>query len=158
MLEPLIPAHTSIPESDDRITFPKHLSERILWEGTDIQVWLLLLSPGRYRILLDEQVQNDHKLEPVRFLILEGKSRLESEPSFAIDAGAESIVAKLIPTRMEHPPKKTWRIKFPRNLKVFAPPDCGPNALSILFSLEGYWEIWYTPVLKAAVMSIPVAT
>lgn len=120
-----------------------------------MQVWLLLLGPGRYRILLDEQVQNDHKLEPIRLLILEGKPTLEAEPSFAIDAEAESIVAKLVPTRMEHPSKKTWRIKFPKDLSVFAPPDCDPSAISILFSLEGYWEIWYTSVLRDAVLSIP---
>jgi hypothetical protein len=155
MAAPITPAQTSIPEHDNRITFPKHLSERILWDGREIQVWLLLLEPGRYRILLDEQVQNDSKLEPIRLLILEGKPVLEANPSFAVDAVAEAIVAKLVPTRMEHPANKTWRIVFPVELNIFAPPDCDLNAFSILFSLEGYWEIWYTAVLRAAVLSIP---
>jgi hypothetical protein len=155
MPDPIVPAHTSIPENDNRITIPKHLSERIEWDGTDIQIWLLLLAPGRYRILLDEQVQNDPKLEPIRLLILEGKPALNVAPSFAVDFSAEAIVAKLVPTRMEHPPKKTWRIVFPSELNVFAPPDCDPNAFSILFSLEGYWEIWYTNVLRTAVLSSP---
>ncbi|HEX7425033.1 MAG TPA: hypothetical protein VF311_14270 [Terriglobales bacterium] len=154
--EPLVPVHTSL-DPDNRITLPKHVSDRILWmTGTNVQPWLLLLAPGRYRLLSDEQVQNDPQLEPVRLLILEGKPAVVSEPTYSKDLNDEAIVARLVPIAVaQHKQSQSWRISFPRELlKAFAPPDCGdPKAFSILLSLEGYWEIWYTDVLRKAVYS-----
>jgi hypothetical protein len=153
--EPLVPVHVS-PDPDNRISLPKHFSDRIPWmTGTSVQAWLLLLAPGRYRLLSDEQVQNDSQLEPVRSLILEGKASIASEPTYAKDLKDAAIVARLIPiAAAQHKQSQTWRISFPRELKAFAPPDCNLKAFSVLFSLEGYWEIWYTDVLRRSAIPL----
>jgi hypothetical protein len=124
--------------------------------GTNVQAWLLLLAPGRYRLLSDEQVQDDPQLEPVRLLILEGKPAVVSEPTYSKDLKEEAIVARLVPIAVaQHKQNQSWRISLPRELlRAFAPPDCGdPKAFSILLSLEGYWEIWYTDVLRRTAFS-----
>jgi hypothetical protein len=120
-----------------------------------LQAWLLLLTDGRYRLLSDEQVQNSPLLEPVRLLVLEGKSAALTDPTYADEQKRAAIVARLVPTTIA-PPKPGWRISFPKAFEVFVPPDCDPNAFSILFSLEGYCEIWYTDVLrKVGTLSLP---
>ena len=149
--EPLIPVHIS-PDPDDRITLPRHLSDRVPWAAsTDGQAWLLLLECGRYRLLSGEQVQGDHRLEPIRLLILEGKAALVSDPTCAKDLKDEAIVARLVPISVAlHKQSQRWRISLPKELEAFEPDDCDPKKLSILFSLEGYFEIWYTDVLRRA--------
>jgi hypothetical protein len=151
--EPLVPTHTPL-DPDDRITLPKHFSDRAPWAaGTDGQAWLLLLESGRYRLLSDEQVQGDSQLEPIRLLILEGKPVVASEPTQTKDLRDEAIVARLLPTTVAlHKQSQRWRVSLPRGLKAFEPPDCDPKNFSILFSLEGYLEIWYTDVLKRATL------
>jgi hypothetical protein len=117
---------------------------------------LLLLALGRYRLLSDEQVENDPQLEPIRLLILEGKPAVVGEPTQSKDLNDEAIVARLVPvSAAQHKQSQSWRISLPKELlKAFAPPDCGdPKAFSILLSFEGYWEIWYTDVLRRAAFS-----
>jgi len=149
--EPLIPVHVS-PDPDGRITLPKHFSDHLPWtESTGGQAWLLLLEAGRYRLLSDEQVQQDPKLEPIRLLILEGTAAVVSDPSSYKDLRAESIVARLIPVAVAlHKQSQRWRISLPGELKVFEPPDCNTSNFSVFFSLDGYFEICYTDLLRRA--------
>lgn len=114
---------------------------------------MFLLEAGRYRLLSDEQVQGDPRLEPVRLLILEGKPAVVSEPTCAKDLEDEAIIARLIPTTVAlHKQSQRWRISLPKELEAFEPPDCNPKELSVLLSLEGYCEIWYTDVLRKAAL------
>jgi len=155
--EPLALVHHTSLDPDNRITLPKHFSDQIPWmTGTDVRAWLLLLAPGRYRLLSDEHAENDPQLEPVRLLFLERKPAFVSEPTYSKGLNDEAIVARLVPiTPAQHKQSQSWRISLPRELlKAFAPSDCGdPKAFSILLSLEGYWEIWYTDVLRRAAFS-----
>jgi hypothetical protein len=131
-----------------RITLPKQFSDRLSWlTGSDeIQGWLLLLSLGRFRILSDEQVQNDPLLEPVRSLVLEGKPEVTAEPTHADNPKSALIVARLL--RAPIKPKQGWRISFPSAFDVFKPSGCNDKAFSLLFSLDGYLEIWYTDIVR----------
>ncbi len=154
--EPLVPIHTS-PDPDDRITLPKHFSDLVPWAAsTDGQAWLLLLESGRYRLLSDGQVEGDPRLGPIRLLILQGKPALVSDPTRAKRLEEEAIVARLVPISAAlHKQSQRWRISLPKGLEAFEPADCDPKKLSILFSLEGYLEIWYTDVLRRAA-SLPL--
>jgi hypothetical protein len=154
--EPLVPVPCPL-DPDDRITLPKHFSHLVPWSAsTDGQAWLLLLESGRYRLLSDEQVQADPRLEPVRLLILEGKPTVLSEPTHTKDLKGDAIVARLVPIAVAlHKKSQRWRISLPKELGAFEPPDCGPGKFSVLFSLEGYLEIWYTDVLRRAA-SVPL--
>ena len=151
--EPLLPVHV-FPDTDDRITLPKHFSAHVPWEsGTDGRAWLLLLESGRYRLLSDDQVQGDPRLEHIRLLILEGKAAVVGQPTCAKDPEDEAIVARLVPVAVAlHKPSQRWRISLPRELEAFEPPDCDPKKFSVLFSLEGYFEIWYTDLLRRAAL------
>lgn len=150
--DPLVPIHMSI-NIDNRITLPKHFSDRLTWiTGKEVKAWLFLTEPGRHRLLSDEEVRNDPQLEPVCLLILQEKSAIATEPSHAERFTHSAIVARLIPiTISAH--QGSWRIPFPKEFKTLAPIDSNPNALSILFSPEGYVEIWHTDVLRKAAYS-----
>jgi hypothetical protein len=156
---PLIPAHAR-SDASNRIDLPKNFSACIPWiRGQEkIPAWLLLLSAGRFRLLSDEEVKNDPQLGPVRSLISEGASAITdehtSEPTFSEEVGRAALVARLLPTEV-FPHGQGWRITFPKAFRVFAPDDCDKRDFMILFSLEGYGEIWYTNVLrKAAVLPL----
>ncbi len=141
-----------IPDAYNRLTLPKHFSDRIPWiPGTDDRAWLLLLAPGRYRLLSDEQVQSDPRLEPVRLLILEGKTVAVTAPMHTQELSSAAIVARLVPIPVAYS-KQCWRISLPQDLDAFAPPDCNPKAFSVLLSLEGYWEIWCTNLLRRSAL------
>jgi hypothetical protein len=131
-----------------RITLPKQFSDRLPWlTGSDeIQAWLLLLSLGRFRLLSDEQVQNDPLLEPVRSLVFDGKPEVTAEPTHADDPKSALIVARLL--RAPIKPKQGWRISFPSAFDVFRPPECDEKAFSLVFSLDGYLELWYTEIVR----------
>jgi len=149
--EPLIPAHTTA-DASNRISLPKYLSGMASWiQGTQtVQGWILLLAPGRFRLLSDEQVMGDPQLEPIRLLLLEGKSAVGNEPTRAEELRRAAMVARLVPISIA-PPGPGWRVSFPKLFDEFAPSECNRKAFSILFSPEGYLEIWYTDVLRKAV-------
>ncbi len=146
----LVPVHTTA-DTYNRIAIPKEMSDCVSWlnSAERFRVWLLLLEAGRYRLLSDEQVQNDPQLEPVRSLIVEGKSAEVTDPTFAEELKRDVMVARLVQTTIA-PFNLGWRISFPKAFTVFLPPDCDPKAFSILFTLEGYLEFWYTDVLRKA--------
>ena len=145
----LIPLHVTA-DTDHRINL-QQLSDHMPWlSGTQtLDAWLLLVELGQYRLLQDDQVQNDPLLAPVRLLILEGRFG-EPVSSHAEQQSRTALVARLVPTTIKPPDRggAGWRLLFPRALDVFAPADCDKSAFSILFTLEGFWEIWYTDVLR----------
>src|SRR5437016_1739702 len=127
-LAPFIPLHLRA-DASNRITLTESVSERISWmKGTNPQGWLLLVGPGRYRLLSDEQVQNHPQLESVRQLILEGPPEAVTEPMHAEELKDAAIVARLVPISFART-KPGWRISLPKELKAFVPPDCNPKAL-----------------------------
>jgi hypothetical protein len=148
--DPLLPTHTDT-DAYGRLTIPTHVSDHIIWiKGTEsLRAWLFLIELGRYRLLSDDQVQNDRHLEPIRALVLEGRSAILTEPTHAIALERAAMVARLVPITIS-PPKPGWRFTFPKAFDAFAPPECNRAAFSILLSLEGYLEIWYTDVLRRA--------
>jgi hypothetical protein len=131
------------------LPFPKEVSDRISWLAGDDEVtaWLLLLECGRFRILSDEEVKNDLLLEPIRALVLGGQPRPTRSVTEGENSAIQSLVARLLPIRID----RRRRIAFPRELDAFVPPDCELTAFSFLLSLEGFWELWYTDVLRSTV-------
>jgi len=142
--------HTTV-DSSNRIVLPKDFSDHIPWMTGEVSLaWLFLVAPGRYRLLSDEEVQGNSHLQPVRMVVLDGKVETTTEPTYREALKDAALVARLVPVTVAHP-KPGWRISLPRELDAFVPPDCNPKKISILLSLEGYWEVWYTDVLRDAV-------
>ncbi len=151
--KPLLPAHVNADE-DRRIPVPVQISDRMEWlTGTEtIEAWLLVVALGQYRLLQDEQVQTHPVLAPVRLLILEGRPMDPGEQGQGQEQSRTAIVARLAPAPISPPTKNGpgWRIQFPKAFDIFVPSDCDKRAFSILFTLEGQWEIWHTNVLLRA--------
>lgn len=148
----LVPQHTKV-DASNRITLPEQFSDRIPWlKNGEVRAWLLLVAEGRYRLLSDQQLVDDPELEPVRQLILEGRTVNTAGPTSAIDSADAAIVARLTPVTVS-PPGPGWRIAIPRSLDVFLPENCDGKKFSVLLSPDGYWEIWYTDVLKKNALS-----
>lgn len=146
----LIPAHVTA-DFANRIAVPKPFSDHPPFEGTEsFQAWLFLLAQGRYRLLSEDQVKADPQLESVRTLLLEGRPAASKEATHSEDLASAAIVARLLPASVTPPPPR-WRISFPKGFDPFVPPECDPKAFSVLFSPEGYLELWYTDVLRKAV-------
>lgn len=136
----------------NRLDLPRQFTDFLDWlkwtpNVVEIDAWLLAVDSGRYRLVSDEQVSNDEKLAPIRLLLLEGPSENRAGISFARTSHDSAQVACLIPIKIG-PHKEEWRISWPGDFDVLAPDDCDPDALSIMFSLEGYCEIWYTDLLR----------
>lgn len=144
----------------NRLDLPRQFTDLLDWltwptDDGEVDGWLLAVDTGRYRLVSDEQVRNDEKLAPIRLLLLEGPSDDRAAISFAHPSEDSAQVACLIPIRaVPHkgdktaPKKGEWRITWPGDFDALAPDDCNPDALSIMFSLEGYCEIWYTDLLR----------
>ena len=141
---------------NNRMVLPKHITDRIGWlDGPKpIKAWLLLISAGRYRLLPDEAVQDDPKLEPLRFLILEGKPGAVAEPTYARDPNIAALVARMLPITIT-PPKPAWRFSKPKSMEIFASTASDAGDFTMFLSVEGYWEIWQTGALKLAI-SVPL--
>lgn len=142
----LMPAH--ITAISNRVELPKQFSDRLPWLSGhgDVEGWLLLVDVGRYRLLSDEQVREHETLSRIRLLLLEGPPGDVSDAAFANNSDNAAVVAKLMPVKIGRH-RELWRIALPRDFDVFAP-DCNLDAFSVLFSPEGYCEIWYTEVLR----------
>ena len=147
-------AFLNLSVTEGRITLPKPLSDQLPWiESLEPHGWFYIISAGRYRLLSDEQVQLDSALADVRKLVLEGKPT--ESPTGPIQAGPDHydvIVARLWPLSAGLQDQKV-RLTLPSDLLALLPPECNPRSVSIILSPEGYWEIWYTDVLKKAVDS-----
>jgi hypothetical protein len=153
-LIPLIAAKVAV-DVDDRIYLPKHIADQIPWMTGDVQIdcWLLVLSPGRFRILSDKQVESDARLESLKSLMVNGKLSEETEATFAHEPSKASMTVRLIPITAGPPKAAGRRVTLPKSMRIFQPAEPDPYEFTVLLSLEGYWEIWHTNVLRKATSS-----
>ncbi len=146
--EALVPEHTQV-SIDNRVTIPKRFTDALGWMKGDaeLQAWLFMLELGRYRLVSDDDVQNDALLEPIRSSILREKVIVQTGASETEDSEGAAMVARLIPVTVR-PHKGSWRIPFAEEWAALAPPDCNPRAISMFISPKGFLEIWYTELLR----------
>jgi hypothetical protein len=140
-----------------RLTIPKDLADRIAWlGGDDVSAWLFVLAAGRYRLLPDAQVQADPKLQPLRAHILgEQEAQPSGTPTSACGLQASAMVVRLIPVSV-HRYQQSWKLSKPKALKLFASPSSDPGDFTLIFSIDGYWELWNTTLLcNAALTELP---
>src|SRR5579863_10020933 len=91
--------------TDGRFTLPQAYCEKLLWvRGEEpLVVWLLMILPGRFRLLSDSAVVNDPKLAQVRALIVTGSTEVDA-PATVFDTNEQaSLVGRLIPTTLTPP-------------------------------------------------------
>lgn len=145
--DPLVPEHMQV-SIDNRFTLPRRFSDALEWiKGPEVTAWLFLLELGRYRLLSDEDVQNDPLLESVRALILQEKPFEKAKASCAESSGDALIMVRLIPISIRSH-KGSWRMPFLEEWGALAPVDCNPRTISVFISPKGFLEIWYTDLLR----------
>jgi hypothetical protein len=135
---------------DRRIAIPQRHCRRISWVaggGKSVRGWLLVLVPGRFRLLSDSDVERDKRLSDVRSLVLGGPTEVGASPvEFESDAKA-AVIGRLVPVFID----PTSRIVIPREI---LPNERERWTFVLLFSL-GYLEIWLVDVYNAA-LACPV--
>jgi hypothetical protein len=139
----------------DRIYIPKHLGKLLaLKNRKQVDCWLLVVSPGHYRLTLQppkEEVKGDLAdiLEALEAAKTPGDllTGTDSDPKAA-------MVARLIAITVS-PKKGAWRLIIPKVARRLAP--SGDTARFVFLTvLAGYIEIWFPEALKQAV-SVPIS-
>jgi len=134
---------------DRRITIPQRHCDKIAWVtgGKTIRGWLLLLVPGRFRLLSDSDVESDKRLAQIRSLILDGPAELGGSPvEFESDPKA-AITGRLVPVFID----SAFRVVIPKELLASEKEQW---SFVVLFS-SGFLEIWLLDVYNAA-LACPV--
>lgn len=119
--------------------------------GEKVEAWLYLVNPGRYRLLSDQDVENDPLLEAIRARIQHESTLTRSRPSQAKPMRDAADAARLIPITIDHH-KGSWRLHLGEEFALLAPSNCNPRNVSVLIP-EGYLEIWHTEALRKALES-----
>jgi hypothetical protein len=132
---------------DRRITIPQAYSEKIPWlrdTETPVRVWLLMMVPGRFRILSDPEVERDPKLALVRSAIIDGPGDAEVALTDFETSERAALIGRLVPATLAGP-SPAWRLTLPKQVV----PGSGPNMFVLLFSL-GHAELWFHSTYTAA--------
>ena len=145
-------AHASFDPDGHRIPLPKYLSERLSWltGPQPVMGWLWMIAPGRYRLLSDDQVKADPYLDSLRNFICEQQLAPSGDPRAGANNEDASIIVRLQQVELK-PNQAYWRLSFPAVLDEFVPAGCDKKSVSLILPLDGYLEVWYTEILRAAV-------
>jgi hypothetical protein len=127
----------------DRILVPSRLVELAdrspLAGKTPIDCWLLVVKPGRYRLVRHEDVERLLKQ------IEDSQARREVLEGVEDDSG-DSVSARLIPCTAS-PPGPGWRVYVPKEARSLV---VGEKTFVYLLVRAGYLELWFPDVLRAA--------
>ena|ERR1700738_3005754 len=140
----------------DRIRLPSRFVELTQIRGTHrIDCWLLVITPGRYR-LLPQLVAQSEEGDGLARLLREGEEA--ALPGDTLDGTSSNeraaLPARLIPT-VASPVRKNWRLTVPKEVRMLAPHGDDQSFLFILF-IAGFIELWFPDTLRRAV-SVPIS-
>jgi hypothetical protein len=153
---------TNAPESDlavawfddgDRIRLPSRFVNPSDFAGRQtIDCRLLVVSPGRYRLLTQRQATGSTDL--ARILV---EMKEAAEPGDVLKETESNqraaILARLL-SCVVSPPPSMWRINLPKEARLLAP-DADAKFVFIL-TVAGYIEVWFPDVLGRAA-SVPIS-
>jgi hypothetical protein len=114
-----------------------------------MSVWLLMLQPGRFRLLSDEEAAADGELGLIRSLIVDGPRPPDSSPAIFEPAERAARLGRLIPTTLSPSSTSGWRLSVPKNIASKEDP------FVLLFS-SGRLEIWLSAAYTAA-LEVPLS-
>ena len=141
----------------ERIRLPVEIArnaKRPLFSGKEpIECWLLVVTPGRYRLIDQAGGTPSDDLDQILQQIEEAGvpgdllDRTEDNPRNAIQG-------RLIPCRVS-PPDPGWRINFPKEA-TYLVSDKEERSFVYVMIIAGFIEIWFPDTLRRAV-SVPIA-
>jgi hypothetical protein len=131
---------------DRRIAIPQQHCKKIAWViggSKPVRGWLLVLVPGRFRLLSDSDVERDERLSDIRSLIIDGPTEPEGTSPIEFESNAKAaVIGRLVPVSID----ASSRIVIPKEV---LPDDRDRWTFVLLFSL-GYLEMWLVDVYNAA--------
>jgi hypothetical protein len=145
---------TYVKIESDRIYVPSHLVEKVgLEEAGKMGWWLLIVTPGRYRLIPKATADSDDDLSAILSQIERAGTRggiLDGTE----DNEAPAIRARLIDCVVS-PPPPGWRINLPKEAKQLVA-EKEERTSVFVFTVAGYVELWFPDILSRAV-SVPIS-
>jgi len=137
-----------------RIRLPVHFVKQAgLTGNTPVGCWLLVLTPGRFRLFVQAEKRATEGLSEIHDRIQE-----VTVPGDALDwtenNQQDAISARLI-SCVATPRGPGWRIQIPKALIRLASEKEDPSHVFIR-TVAGYVEIWFPETLRAAA-SVPIS-
>jgi hypothetical protein len=137
-----------------RIRLPVHFVKQAgLIKNTPVDCWLLVVTPGRYRLLTQAEKEATEDLSEIHDRVKEVTASAdvldwtENNPQDAIPARLIACVAT--------PRGPGWRIQIPKVLIKLAGEKENPSHV-FMMTVAGYVEIWFPETLRAAT-SVPIS-
>jgi hypothetical protein len=134
---------------EERICLPVQIAAgfpRLAGEDP-IECWLLVVTPGRYRLVLQPAGTPAGDLSRILSHIEEATA-----PGDVLDRtqnnDRDGIPARLIPCSLK-PPKPGWRITFPKEAMALVP-QTEDRSFVYLMIVAGFIEIWFPDTLRRA--------
>jgi len=133
----------------ERILLPSRFAQQVGLTGTrKIDCWLLVIVPGRFRLLTPSSSGISRSLLRIRDRLGE-----VGEPGDMLDwteSNAQAAVrARLIPC-VASPPRPGWRINFPKEAKELVPQK-EDRSFVYVFTVAGFVELWFPDTLRRAI-------
>jgi hypothetical protein len=137
----------------DRVRVPAQLVELAQLKGdSSVGCWLLVVTPGRYRLVPDlTRSKGSNSIAKILSEVEEVQ-----EPGDVLD-GTDSneraaLVARLIRTTASPDEKHNWRVTIPEEARLLAPG--GEKQRFVFFAISaGFIEIWFPDTLRQALSS-----
>jgi hypothetical protein len=138
----------------DRVRLTPELVDKARLSGSKpINCWLLVVTPGRYRLLRSPEGTATDDLSRILQQIEEAGATGEVLEGTENNEQA-GIRARLIPCVVS-PRGPGWRIHFPKAAKQLASEKGEPSHV-FAFSVAGFVEFWFPDALRKAV-SVPMS-
>lgn len=143
---------TAVKLDGDRVPLPAKSTEVLHLTGSKaIDCWLLVITPGRYRVALNLGEDGEGTLGRIRERLLE-----VAAPGEILDNTETNehpaIQGRVIPTVLA-PLGTTWRITVPKEAKMLVPTGEDVSFLFVLV-VAGFIELWFPDTLRRAT-SVP---
>lgn len=139
----------------DRVRVPAHLVRLTKLDGdSSLDCWLLVVTPGRYR-LVPPSIAN--KSDTIAAILNEIEEI--QEPGDVL-AGTESNERAALPARLIHTTaspdeNRNWRVTIPEEARMLVP-DGKKQRFVFITSSHGFIEFWFPETLKQA-LSAPIS-
>jgi hypothetical protein len=138
----------------DRIRLPARFVELAGLVGkVPIDLWFLVISPGRYRLLKQQPSAGTGELST----LIRQVEQIQRPGDLLdlTDGNAEAALAGRLIPGVASPRGPGWRIDVPKVIKTLASERAEPQ-FAYLLVVAGFVEVWFPETLREA-MSVPIS-
>jgi hypothetical protein len=140
-----------------RFFLPRDVTDHIDWLAgeEDTEAWLVVVDKGRFRLLSDAELKGNAFLSDL-ISHFDSRFKAKNEPTEVFPAEKASLPARALSVSIRRH-TSGCRMSRPREMRLFLPQDYDEGAWVMIFTAEGFWEIWHRRVFSDSVStSFPV--